>query len=475
MPIIVKTNNVSLFKRKVNLKSSSRAMDGSTNLNSNGKRLLILKPMKSDTLSGDSSLNSVTPIPSTSFADDDSGFLQPTKRKMASSKVIQPRRYVLDSTQLCKQNQYQSLSDHSYAGSTPKMSDYDMDNEDIVEETRTKKTEKISPIFIHDANNHQEIIKDIKSVVTDDFSTQLSGQCFKVNLTSIDDFRKLTKFYDDSNIKYHTFRNLQDKKLEVVIRNVPTSLSENELKTELLDLSYPVIKVVRLLKKDKTGHKPYPLCAVELENNEDGKEIFNLDKLCHALVRVEPKRKSNNIPQCTRCQRYNHTKNFCKLDPRCVRCLGQHHYSECPNSKSEVPQCVNCGESHTANFRGCKLYQDLKLKSMNKSTTGRLNNKSKPTNQDTTNNHENPPNLLSETDFPQTLKSMATSFSNAVRGSSSNQPDSGTSSSNEPSENPSMSNLEKVIMDLVKSFMPLIKKIVSNVISSYLNDLNGSV
>jgi hypothetical protein len=438
-------------------------MDGPAVLScSKGKSVLILKPAK---------LNATNPDlvrPTTSFANDNDGFVQPNKRKLANSHVIQPKRYVLDTNQLCKQNQYQALIDHSYSGSTPKVSDFDMDNE---EEISVKKPGKLPPIFIYDVNNHQEIIKDITSNVSGEFSTQLRGQSFKINVSTIDDYRKLTKFYDESNIKYHTFQNLQDKKLEVVIRNIPTSLSENELKTELSDLNYPVLKVTRLLNKDKM---PYPLCVVELENNEEGKEIFNLEKLCYAIVRVEPKRKSNNIPQCTRCQRYNHTKNFCKLDPRCVRCLGQHHYSDCPKPKSETPQCVNCGESHTANFRGCKLHQELKSKSAKKAL-GKPNNKSYiTTNETEAANPVQSPSTLNETDFPQTLGSVTKSFANAVKRSFSSQPSPDSSTQQESSSNDSstMSNLEKVILDLVKSFMPMIKRIITNVMSSFLD---GSV
>lgn len=249
------------------------------------------------------------------------------------------------------------LDDHSYASTsatTPNQAVVcEMSDEPKVKEV------KIPPIFLHEVNNHQEIVKDIKNHTTHDFSTALKGTSLKITLVDISDFRNLTAFYLDSKIQFHTFQTAQDKKLEVVFRNVPCSLTEEEFKYELLQINLPVLKVVRLLSRDK---KLLPLCCVELENSESGFEVFKVNKLCHAVVSVEPKRKSRDIPQCTRCQRYNHTKNFCNLDPRCVRCTGQHHYSQCPLAKSVPPMCINCGESHTANFKGCKFYQDLKTK-----------------------------------------------------------------------------------------------------------------
>lgn len=45
----------------------------------------------------------------------DSNFVQPSKRKIISNSISQPKRYVLDANQLGKQNKYQVLLDHSYA------------------------------------------------------------------------------------------------------------------------------------------------------------------------------------------------------------------------------------------------------------------------------------------------------------------------------------------------------------------------
>lgn len=417
---------------------------------------------------------------------DEEGFITPKRGKLRSrptsptdslSEYSTPsKRYILDSSSLMKNNKFNSLSDHTYHLDAPEM---DSDGPSSAVKL------KIPPIFLHEANHHQEIIKDIKHIVKNDFTTGLKGNSLKINLTDITDFRNLTKFYEQSNLKFHTFQSPLDKKLEAVLRNVPLSLSEEEIKQELLDLGYPVFKVVRLMSKDKHY---LPLCAVDLENNEDGRDIFKLNRLSHAVITVEPKRKNREIPQCLRCQRFGHTKNFCHLDPRCVRCTGQHMYSQCPLSKDIQPVCVNCGENHTANFRGCKHYQDLKMKTQN-------NNSGKPKGSKSTdsvpgadgkssavlsNDSSNTSNIRHSGTVPkggsysEVAKRSEVKSKNPLSSSSTSRGnDNETTNETLGNDNPMLTNFETIIMDLVKSCIPMLKQFFTKAIMSIFN--NGSI
>lgn len=412
----------------------------------------------------------------------DNPFVTPNKRKVATQiSSPNPKRYVLDQNTLCKQNKFNMLNDHSYASTSNQVFDSEM----LSDEQPKPKEAKIPPIFLHNVNNHQGIVKDIKDHVTNDFSTAVKGTSLKINLTDITDFRKLTAFYHESQVRFHTFQTTHDKKLEVVLRNVPYSLSEEEIKLELLQKNLPVLKVVRLLNKDKNV---LPLCCIELENSESGHEVFKVDTLCHAVISVEPKRKSREIPQCTRCQRYNHTKNFCNLDPRCVRCTGQHHYSQCPLAKSVPPKCVNCDENHTANFKGCSFYQDLKAKLVKskKPQTRRMQadegiftgndvvwpelpikpsvNVSKTSTGDHTDRPLNSYADILLSNGPKHLRKVPSSSTPTTHV------DSKADSNNV--ENPLSKTIEAIILDFVKSMMPQIKIFLINAITSIFN--NGS-
>lgn len=234
--------------------------------------------------------------------------------------------------------------------------------EDSMEEPSAASTlqkEKIPPICLKNIENYQLLLQSIQNYVQSEFHTELKGSIIKVYASTSHDFRSLTTYFDSIRQQYYTYKNPSEKKFSAVIRNVPYSLSDQEIKVALEELNYPVHKVTRLLGKNK---QPTPLCAIELDNNDQGKSILNLSRLFYSVVKVEIRRQSKEIPQCTRCQNFGHTKNYCQLEPRCVRCLEAHHFSQCPNPKTIPPKCVNCQQQHPANYRGCEHYLQLKEK-----------------------------------------------------------------------------------------------------------------
>lgn len=215
---------------------------------------------------------------------------------------------------------------------------------------------KIPPIFLRNATNHNEIINDIKALTTETFTTAYKNTYLKINLTNANDYRTLTKYYKENKVEYHTFQDPNNKPLSVVIRNVPISLTDKEIEDELKIKKLPIIKVTRLLNKSK---HPMPLCAVELTATDNAKEIFNVNEIFKAIVTVEPRKRSSHIPQCHNCQRYGHTKNYCALQPRCVKCGEGHSYINCKKKAPEPPKCANCGDEHPSNYRGCKTHKEI--------------------------------------------------------------------------------------------------------------------
>lgn len=216
----------------------------------------------------------------------------------------------------------------------------------------TRKT-KIPPIFLQGTLNHKEVVSDIGNIVSHDYTTSLSSGSFKINLTNEDDFRLLTKHYTENKIKFYTYRNPSDKPISIVIKNVPLSLTENDILEDLHKYNLPIVRLTRLLYRDKT---PMPVCAVDLQATEQANEIFKIDQICKAIVRIEARRVTKGTPQCHRCQLYGHTKNYCSLTPRCVRCQGSHLSAQCEKPKQAPPVCANCGGEHPANYKGCEFY-----------------------------------------------------------------------------------------------------------------------
>ncbi|KAL4144105.1 hypothetical protein QTP88_006335 [Uroleucon formosanum] len=232
------------------------------------------------------------------------------------------------------------------------------DNTDgIANEVSTQQSQvrpKIPPIYVYNISDYENFHTSLANITFDEFSIANTKSALKVNMDSIDDYRTATKLFDDSGTEYHTYQFPENKQLSVIIRNLPVNMSEACIYKELLELKFEVASVTRLQNKFKT---PIPIVAILLSKSST--EIYSLNRLLHCVVTVEPRQPSKGIPQCTNCQRFSHTKKFCHLPPRCVKCAGDHHYSSCPKEIETPPKCVNCLSDHPATYRGCTFYKEI--------------------------------------------------------------------------------------------------------------------
>ena len=102
--------------------------------------------------------------------------------------------------------------------------------------------------------------------------------------------------------------------------------------------------------------------SIELKPNENNKDIYSITSLLHCKVNFEPPHQKRTILQCTNCQKYGHTRNFCTKTPICVKCAGEHKTSDCKLSMDrDSTKCALCGGNHTANYKGCMVYKALRV------------------------------------------------------------------------------------------------------------------
>jgi len=170
-------------------------------------------------------------------------------------------------------------------------------------------------------------------------------------------------------IQYHIYQFPLDKQLSLIIRNLPVSISEKSIFGALSDLDFNVTSVTRLQNRSKC---PIPIAAILLSNAS--KKIYALNRLLHCVVSVEPRRPTKDIPLCTNYQCFSHTKKFCHLPSRCVKCAGDHHFSQCVKEKITPLKCVNCANDHPANYKGCSYYKELTKSKKMFSSKSRTNN-----------------------------------------------------------------------------------------------------
>ena len=113
-----------------------------------------------------------------------------------------------------------------------------------------------------------------------------------------------------------------------MLRNIHPTVDTKELKSEIEKFEHKVIKITNI--KQRITHKALPLLFIEIESKENNKKIYEINKLLNLIVSFEPPRKKRDIPQCTKCQDYGHTKNYCHKNPVCVKCAQNHLTALCP-------------------------------------------------------------------------------------------------------------------------------------------------
>lgn len=363
-------------------------------------------------------------------------------KKRDSSHLTPPindvqKRYMWTADDYWKNNPYHVLSTQEPDENIDENID-DTDNPTTSQGNNNQSNihEKVPPIFIHKIKNHQEIIKDIKNTIKQDFATEFKHKYLKIQLQTSEDYRDLTNFYNEHKIEYHSFQDYKNKPLSVVLKNVPISLTNDEIKNELLTNNLPVISVTRLISRDK---QPLSTCAVLLTPSEAAKDIFKVEFVCKAKIIVEIRRKPSSIPQCHRCQEFGHTKNYCKANYRCVKCSQNHCPGECKMRPSDRPTCANCGGDHPASYRGCPHHKQLMQKRANLRNT-----------------------------MPQLQPVQIQATTNPMNRKSYSQATSQNYSPNTSSNN-FLDNLFSILKQLITPLLPQIKAFLANLLPSFIN------
>lgn len=340
------------------------------------------------------------------------------------------------------------------------------EQEDTQQTPLTRSTTPPPPIYLQ---------SDVDYLKLRHYLTQLVGpEAYRCSSTirgvtihplNSDAYRTITKSLKDSQAPFHTYQLSEDKAFRVVIRGLHHTIGEDNLATELKNLDFQVRKVTNILSRDKIK---LPLFFVDLEPNPKNSQIFKIDSLFSSKIKVEEPRQKRQIVQCTRCQRYGHTKGYCNLPPRCVRCAGAHESTTCTKSKDLPATCVLCNSSHPANYRGCTVHRELQNR---RSTTQRQPNLAQPV-PDISSFPSLPPNQLPAKNTPSTTinshRIPTVSYSQATL--STKQDDSPHSNSH---SNIDISNQLSMFVTEMKQLISPMISLMSQLIQALLNK-NGN-
>lgn len=220
----------------------------------------------------------------------------------------------------------------------------------------------INIINISDFTVIQEILKDISK--NNYRITALNNDIFKLNVTDPVTFRTVSNKLNEKQIQWYTYENKNERPIRIMIRGLHNSCKPDDIVDDLKEQNFGVIEVVNIIKKSNTNERKerrsLPLFMASFSNKESVDSIYGIKYILNTKVKIEALKKNNLIiPQCKRCQGFNHTQKYCSREPRCVSCAGKHITAQCTVQKSVPPLCVNCKGQHPANYRGCEVAKEL--------------------------------------------------------------------------------------------------------------------
>lgn len=225
------------------------------------------------------------------------------------------------------------------------------------------------PIYLRERSSN-ELVKNITKVIGNSsfhIVPLLKGKIHETKVQTYDEksYREITNYFNTAEKKYYTYQLKSSKGLIVVIKGIESDVPPDEIKSELVNKGYRIRSVINIFNRDKV---PQPMFKIELEpdtrklKRNEVHPIYKLQYLLHRRISVDEPHKRWGPVQCQNCQEYGHTKKYCVLQTVCVVCGDLHQTSKCSVRTQELKKCSNCGGNHTANYRGCPIYKNLKRK-----------------------------------------------------------------------------------------------------------------
>src|SRR6266550_6198344 len=224
----------------------------------------------------------------------------------------------------------------------------------------------------------QAILNNLTTVAHLPVFNTLGNGSIKIKAACVDSYRQILNLLkkmqeeagnsneedaqDLAKIEYHCYKLKQDRNYCFIIRGLHPTTNLQRIKDALFQQGYRVCHIVNLRKRIKSAdgnytYKQLPLHRVEIISTEHNREVLDIRELLYTKVTMEAPRKTRDIPQCVRCQQLGHTKNYCAIAQRCVKCAGSHWTKDCKKPIDVKPTCANCGGEHPANYNGCPVYK----------------------------------------------------------------------------------------------------------------------
>lgn len=227
------------------------------------------------------------------------------------------------------------------------------------------KKKKPPPIIIYNVD-HKKTLKICDDTIGTNKTTlrKMNSNCTKIITETVGDYKSVVKVLKESaDAQFYSFTPKEERKINIILRNICESYNEEEIKNAIEDLDLPIVInniIPYVTERSKRLNRNLNLWLIQLEPGSDASKLISTRRLLNQVVAFERKHQKS-VAQCRNCQRFGHSAINCSLKYRCVKCVNVHAPGECPlnqpQNKDVSPACVNChSKSHPSNFRGCPSY-----------------------------------------------------------------------------------------------------------------------
>lgn len=279
---------------------------------------------------------------------------------------------------------------------------------------RFKKNKLVPPIFVDsEICNQQTLLNIIKSRNIDMNSMRFfpaNNKQIRIEINDLEIYDKVHQILTTKNITLHTHAVKSRVKPVYIIKNLCRNFDLEDIKDDLKDQNFSVIDISRFETKFHIENNiDSRMVKVVLPENTDTKAFEQIRFILHIRVYIQMLRPSA-VLQCKRCQRINHSANYCTYPYRCVKCTENHEPGQCKlNAPGNTlkPKCCNCGGEHAASSYDCQYISN---------EINRRKNKNKQENKAIFTNVAPQRNTMNRKNAP------TTSYSNVVKAGTNKKP-----------------------------------------------------
>lgn len=218
-----------------------------------------------------------------------------------------------------------------------------------------KNQRKPPPIVVNGVfKKHNKTVADITKVINGKFYIKYSAMNSTVYTETVEDRKKLEKYFDENDVKYHTYTPREEKTHAFTLRGLDSDPDLEEIKTELQELGIPVVEIHKLKATKSPAYMVVTGNTITLRKIQKEVRVIN-----YTAVRWNKYYTKREVIQCHNCQMWGHATANCHRTPNCLKCAENHATRECPKSMNTPAKCANCFGSHPANSTECAIYVNI--------------------------------------------------------------------------------------------------------------------